>query len=373
MLAPEEEITGVSEKKTYTIKTVEDAKAYFQRKDKKFIEHLDKSLEQWLNAINEDSTSYSMLSDHPIVVTNDNGSHQHMGSKASLERVQVFLNNQEKNKPILEDPELEDSEISKLRVNQELIQLLSQYKGLFGSELETISIGLQEYINFYQAADYSGSNNVTRKEEIQGKRYSWLMLQLFPVALFISINLAKNERPDPKIFDIIENKNTPYGSSINSPSKKLACFEKIGSILEDLVRYCFCKQDTVGVSTADKPHHFRDSQYKFLLKELKNPTSAVLCERKPRHITPYTVEDASKMFALGRKPKRKNNPEHWMELYDHYSSKESIDWITDELDRQKKRKRPMTEEVKKMMDLQQADAKSAYSTSTAITESKNVQ
>ena len=116
MLAPEEEITGVSEKKTYTIKTVEDAKAYFQRKDKKFIEHLDKSLEQWLNAINEDSTSYSMLSDHPIVVTNDNGSHQHMGSKASLERVQVFLNNQEKIKPILEDPELEDSEISKLRV-----------------------------------------------------------------------------------------------------------------------------------------------------------------------------------------------------------------------------------------------------------------
>lgn len=209
-----------------------------------FLEQLNLFLESWQGAVMQDCISYSLsLLGHPIV----NGN-------STLRSIAILLRDQ-----ATEDEENDC-------IDEELCQLIAQYKKIKKEDVEDIVGGIQAFLNdhFVEDVIQPGRNFIGDSASLVHKELPWLILQLIPVAVFISINLAKNERPSAKT----------YGRTKNYEKR----FEKIGRYLRSAQMRCF---DNLAVDEYNDVISTVE-QDRFIEFELKEPSKKILVMRKPR-------------------------------------------------------------------------------------------
>lgn len=183
--------------------TVREVWDYCQKRYSNFAETLSNDLEKFLEAVLSDARSCRLT--YEIKLPYIRAMDDNLYACLYLRRGKLV-------KDIDDDSdELEE-------IDENIANVIYNYKRMEKQELASIINGLQDFVNTYFFQN--------RKNE-KARKLAWLMLQLFPLAFFISLNLAKNECPRPMAEGKLSLDKIPPN------------FLKIGDLLYKTSQCCF--------------------------------------------------------------------------------------------------------------------------------------
>lgn len=162
---------------------------------------------------------------------------------------------------------------------------------------------------------FNPEDHFSTKELLKARKYAWYILQLFPVAVFASINMAKNQRPCVETLNLSSENSSQTHNRTTRLKQGLKRFERIGMLLDEAIQLCFHP-------TLDS--FFRENQIKFIQTELKSPDKLVRWTVREKNKTESSPTKYSVRFNDENQPARKRETDPYAHAYKEITENSSL-------------------------------------------------